>query len=232
MPRALGLLITAVVVLACGGGDDDGDATDGVTSPGNLATATSTGGGGDKPTPAPTPAAGEVSVANEAFSVETPDGVVLKGHLYSPDGPKRQALIIVAPADQTIWAESTRAFTSEGIAVFTFDMRGFGETGGDVDAEALAADARLITRFVMSREYPLVYLMGAGRTGAQASVDVGLSLDDLRGVVTYDDSSIRATIGDPSRSLHINPAPGSWSGQDILAQESVRDAVLDFVLGR
>ncbi len=146
-----------------------------VTGAGTIATATATTveSSGEKPTPAPTPEASEISVANEPISVETADGVVLKGHLYSTNGPKRQALVIVAPVEQSTWAESTQAFTSQGIAVFTFDPRGFGETGGEPAPDKLASDAELVAHFVMSREYPLVYLMGVGLDGGTAVSDVG-----------------------------------------------------------
>jgi hypothetical protein len=227
MPRSLGLLTAAVLVLACGGDDDGGDATGVVTAPVDLATATSTGGTGDKPTPAPTPAPGEVSVANEAFSVETPDGVLLKGHLYSPDGPKRQALIIVAPVEQSIWAESTQAFTSEGIAVFTFDLRGFGETGGEeAEGQALAADLRLLTRFAISREYPLVYLLGIGETGGVLVTD-GPTFQDLEaveGIVTY------GYEGEASEDILVLAPDASWAAEAVLADLRVSQAVLDFVL--
>jgi hypothetical protein len=219
-------VFAAALILACGGGDDDRDTTGVVTAPGNLTTATATADGIDKPTPAPTPAPGEVSVANEAFSVETPDGIVLKGHLYSPDGPKRQALIIVAPVEQSTWAESTQAFTSEGIAVFTFDMRGYGETGGVEDVGTLIADAQLVTRFVMSREYPLVYLVGIGLEGGAAVTETAGSLDEVSGVVTY---------GSPAASGAANGlalgGDATWNGEDVLAIPALQEKVLYFVLG-
>ena len=233
MPRLAAVMLAALAVtLACGGGDDDGDATTSVTGAGTLATPTATlESSNEKPTPAPTPAPGEFSVANEAFSVEAADGVVLKGHLYSPDGPKRQALIIVAPVDQSIWAESTRAFTSEGIAVFTFDARGFGETGGDEDPDALADDARLITRFVMSREYPLVYLFGVGREANNAVLETAPSLDGLTGLITYGAETDIHVLGElPQERLQLSPDQ-VWAGENVFDKESVRDAVLEFVLG-
>ena len=230
MPRrtlsAATVALMLSLALACGGDGDD-PASTAVTGAGELATITATiAVSDDKPTQAPT-ASGAVSVANEPFSVETPDGVVLKGLAYTPDGPKRQALIIVAPVDQSVWAESTQTFTSEGIAVFTFDPRGYGETGGEEgDAEAMAADARLVTRFVMSREYPLVYLFGVGAEGAQASVDAGGTLGTLSGLVTY------GFPGESTSPTHVSiGGDGTWNGENVLEIEAVRGAVLKSVQG-
>lgn len=217
--------LTLALAMACGGDDDDTPPAG--TGAGTLMTPTeAVTSSDDKPTAAPTPAPDEISVANESFSVETPDGVVLRGHAYTPDGPKRQALVIVAPVDQSIWAESTQAFTSEGVAVFTFDMRGFGETGGgEADAETRAADTRLVTRFVMSREYPLVYLFGVGAEGAQASVEAAGTLDALSGLVTY------GFAGEATAPTHVSiGGDGIWDGENVLAVEAVREAVLEFVL--
>jgi hypothetical protein len=227
MPRIFlpAMLLFTVLAGACGDGDDDPNEF----FPSALATATAATPEptSDKPTPAPTPAPGEVSVANEAFSVETPDGVLLKGHLYSPDGPKRQALIIVAPVEQSIWAESTQAFTSEGIAVFTFDLRGFGETGGEeAEGQALAADLRLLTRFAISREYPLVYLLGIGETGGVLVTD-GPTFQDLEaveGIVTY------GYEGEASEDILVLAPDASWAAEAVLADLRVSQAVLDFVL--
>ncbi len=229
--RRLALIILGtglLLVTACGGGSSD-KATATPTSGGSVAVATATpavDSSDGKPTPAPTPGPGEISVANEPVSVETSDGVVLKGHLYSTNGPKRQALIIVAPVEQSVWAESTQAFTSEGVAVFTFDPRGYGETGGNADTEALASDAELVARFVMSREYPLVYLMGAGMDGAAAVTQAASSVDGLSGVITYGGAGKSET----ANALALG-GDATWSGENVLAIPQVQDKVLTFVLG-
>jgi hypothetical protein len=232
MPRIVLSLIVLIALLAaaCGGGSNDADTATDLPGTGTIATATATVPGESsvpevKPTEAPTPQPSEITVANEPFSVETPDGVILHGHLYSPDGPKRRALVIVAPVEQSVWAESTQAFTSEGIAVFTFDPRSFGETGGSANQGALAADVRLITRFVMSREYPLVYVFAAGEEAGAAAAEVANNLPNLTGVATYGFS------GDAGAS-HLSLAPeASWSGEAVLDEPEAREAILGFVSG-
>lgn len=215
-------LLALVLALACSGDDDDAptDATNGVT----VASATATPESGEeKPTAAATPDPGDISVANEPFSVETSDGVVLKGHAYTPSGPKRQALVIVAPVEQSTWAESTDAFTSEGIAVFTFDLRGYGETAGDADAGSTTADAQLVSRFVGSREYPLVYLFGAGEEAGEAVTAAAAGLDELSGVITY------GYAGDGASDLSLAPET-DWQGEDVLAESTVVQPMLETML--
>lgn len=229
MPRLLTAVVALCTILALSCGDDDPGATNGATDAGSLTTARAiveTSIPEEKPTEAPTPEPSEVTVANEPVSVETTDGVVIEGRLYAPEGPKRQALVIVAPVEQSTWAESIEAFTSEGIAVFTFDPRGFGETGGAEDNETLAADAIQMTQFVMSREYPLVYLIGVGEIGAAAAAKAAGSLEDLTGLVTYG-FPIEA---DAANQLSL-ASDASWSGEDVLAEPEVREMVLEFVLG-
>lgn len=227
MPRLLPVaaLLLALFVIACNGEDDNAasSVTSDTESPATTAPAVSASE--DKPTPAPTPPPGAASVANEPFSVETSDGVVLKGHAYTPDGPKRQALIIVAPVDQSIWAESTSAFTSEGIAVFSFDLRGYGETGGEPDAAKTSADAQLVSRFVMSREYPLAYLFGVGADAGEAASQAAAELDSLAGVITY------GYAGDgPAGQLSLAPET-AWDGDDVLADSTTVEPMLETILG-
>jgi hypothetical protein len=224
------MVLCAVLAIACSG-DDDAAVTpsNAAVSPPTIAIATATVEASvpdDKPTEGPTPASSQPSVANEPVSVEAPDGVVLQGHLYSPDGPKRQALIIVAPVDQSVWAESTQALTSEGIAVYTFDPRGYGETGGDEDTGAMASDTQLITHFVMSREYPLVYLMGIGMDGSAAVTQAAASLDELSGIITYGG----AGKPDVARAISLG-GDATWNGENVLAIPDIQSSVLTFVLG-
>jgi hypothetical protein len=225
---AFGLL----VAVACGGDEPDDDATAGVNgtvAAGNVASPTATPtveSEPEKPTPNPTTAPAAIEVANEPFSVETSDGAVLRGHIYSPDGPMRQALIIAAPAEQSQWAESTQAFTSQGIAVFTFDMRGFGETGGEEDPDALADDIQLVMLFAKSREYPLVYVMAVGPEASEAALAKAAQGEELSGLVTY------GFQGSGGAANQLMLAPGAaWSGQNMFEDEALTQQVVGFVLG-
>jgi hypothetical protein len=220
------MLLCTLLFVACGGDDDDGADRSGAGA-GGIATATQAAEtAGEKPTAAPTPAPGEVAVANEPFSVETADGTVLRGHIYSPDGPKRQALIIAAPGEQSLWAQSTAAFTSEGIAIFTFDPRGFGETGGEQNIGALADDIQLVTLFAKSREYPLLYVMAIGPEASEAALEKVARREELSGLVTY------GFEGTGETPHHLSLAPvGAWDGEDVLGDPALAEQVLAFVLG-
>ena len=227
MSRAIPAIATflALVVLSCGG-DDDAGPTSRPGGAGGIATPTATQEpGSEKPTPAPTPGPEDVSVANEPFSVETADGVILKGHIYSPDGPKRQALIIAAPAEQSLWAESTEAFTREGVAVFTFDPRGFGETAGEVDPAALADDIQLVMLFAKSREYPLLYVLAVGAEASGAALEKAAQREELSGLLTYGLEEAETA----PKQLSLAPE-AAWSGDDVLDDQSVREQVLELLL--
>lgn len=229
MPRLFLVIVLLFAILAVDCGGNNNSASSGANvSAGTIATAPATApatSASAKPTEPPTPASDQISVANEAISVQAADGVVLRSHLYSPNGPKRQALIIVAPVDQSIWAKSTQAFTSKGIAVFTFDPRGFGETGGTAMPDKLASDLQLITLFVNSREYPLIYVLAAGPDASQAAVKDTPQAKDLSGLITYGFPGDAGT-----NSLSLAPS-ATWSGENILENTDVQTKVLQYVLG-
>jgi hypothetical protein len=216
-----GLLVLTLLLTGCGDDEPDEDPTGAA-----IATATPTSEAtGDKPTPGPTTPPGEPQVANEAFSAETADGVILRGRLYSPDGPQRQALVIVAPVDQKTWAGSVEAFTDAGIAVFTFDPRGFGETGGSEEPQALADDAQLVMLFAASREYPLIYVLAVGTEASEAVLATAAQREELTGLATY------GFAGDVGAGSRLTLAPTvAWDGEDVLADEALARQVLAFVL--
>lgn len=255
-PRPLFLIAAwlAAFAIACGGDDDASDGTT-ATPGGAIATSTGAPTSAPpteapeatdvpeptatvqptatpeptvevKPTEPPTPEPGAVDVSNEPVSIEAPDGTVLQGRLYNPQGPMRQALIIVAPVDQATWAESTQAFTSQGAAVLTFDPRGFGLTGGEPDPAALAADTELVTRFVASREFPLIYLLGVGQEGGAAAAEAAANVEAVNGLLTYGYTS------ETTAPYELPLAPdATWNGENILADQAILDMATTFVLG-
>lgn len=106
-------------------------------------------------------------VSDEAIAFQTEDGVTIKGHLYSTPGPKRQAVILahMYPNDQRAWRDFARELAAQGISALTFDFRGFGETGGSKDVSKIDRDLAAALLLVKSRDYPLVYLVGASMGG-------------------------------------------------------------------
>jgi alpha-beta hydrolase superfamily lysophospholipase len=112
--------------------------------------------------------------------------VILRGHFHSAPGPKRKVVIIahdnIGVASQTPWQAFARELAASGIAALTFDFRGYGETGGSMDAARLDADLDTAVRFIRSRDYTQIYLIGSG-IGGTAALKVA-ARQDLAGVVT------------------------------------------------
>ena len=185
MPRfaLLAPLCIAALLIACGGDDyDDTDSgTLDNTSPTAAAEASATPATAeDKPTEQAAPA----GVTDEPVRFETSDGVAISGHLYSDAGPKRKVVVMAHefPTDQTAWSEFAEKLAGVGIAALTFDFRGYGETGGEVDIAKIDLDVEAAARFIASRDYPEVYLFGASM-GGTASIKVASRLD-VAGLVT------------------------------------------------
>jgi alpha-beta hydrolase superfamily lysophospholipase len=186
MPRRILSLIIFIALgtaLACGGGADDSarpsDSDDIKLSPaaGNGAAA--------EPTRGPEQSAGSFgNVADEPVRFETADGVVIQGHLYSAEGPKRKVVVLAheLPTDQTAWRDFAREMASRGIHALTFDFRGYGETGGQRDVSKIDRDLEYAVRFIRSRDYAQVYVIGASM-GGTAALKVASRLE-VAGVVT------------------------------------------------
>ena len=162
MPRRLlvgASLFVAAALIAYGGGDDgpDGSLTPGAsaTKPSAEASPTAPPGG---------------AVADEAVAFGTSDGVTIRGHLYSVPGPKQRIVIFAHdfPRDQIAWQDFARELAASGIATLTFDFRGYGETGGEKDAAKVDLDLEAAASFMESRDYPLIYVVGASFGGTAA----------------------------------------------------------------
>ena len=109
------------------------------------------------------------------------DGAILRGQLHSVPGPKRRIAIFVAPA-QDVWRAQALGFVGSGTDVLLFDMRGYGASTERADPSKLDLDVEAAVRFMKSRDYPLVYLIGAD-VGGTAALKVA-ARQDLAGVVT------------------------------------------------
>ena len=134
---------------------------------------------GVKPTePAAPPSS---AIGNEALSFEGTDGVPLEGHLYANSGPKRNAVILISEVEQKTWASHAADFVAEGVAVYTYDVRGVGETGGSRNDAMLDRDLEIAVRLLESREYVRVYVIGIGEPGATAAFRVA-ARQELAGV--------------------------------------------------
>lgn len=86
------------------------------------------------------------------------------------------------PKDQKAWQGFAREIAAPGITAVTFDFRGYGETGGSKDVAKADRDLEAAVRFLKSRDYPLVYVVGASM-GGTATLKVA-ARNDLAGIVT------------------------------------------------
>lgn len=176
-----GSLIILFLAMACGG---DGESNNGTPSPDDSASIK------DTPPPdatadpaAETVTAGGVVVTDEEVAFDTPDGRRIRGHFYSIPGPRQQVVIFAheLPTDQTAWSSFAQELAAQGIAALTFDFRGFGESGGQMDLANIDIDLETALRFVKSRDYPLIYIYGASMGGTATMIVA--ARQELTGIV-------------------------------------------------
>jgi acylglycerol lipase len=113
----------------------------------------------------PGPAVVPPTATTDAFVM--PDGVRLPYREWLPSGPRPQAVVLALHGmndSEDAWEIPAPSFAAAGIAVFSPDQRGFGDTssrGYWAGAQGLVDDARVMTGLLL-RRYPgvPVYLMG------------------------------------------------------------------------
>ncbi len=168
---ALGLL-AGTIALACGSKSSSPTPVPTATSPSVSATAVvATRTPATATTVASTPSGGGTGqVNNEPVGFQTDDGVTIRGHLYTTPGPVRRVVIFTHeyPKDQTAWTDFARSIVIPGTAALTFDFRGYGETGGAKDVTKIDKDLDAAVRFMLSRDYSIIDLVGASMGGTAA----------------------------------------------------------------
>ena len=193
-------------------------------------------------------------MGNEALSFEGTDGVALKGHLYANSGPKRNVVVIVSETEQKTWASHAADFVAKGVAVYTYDVRGVGETASSKNDSVLDKDLEVAVRLMKSREYVRVYVIGLGEQGATAAFRVA-ARQELAGVgglpavgpldampqvaepklfLAFDGTD---TVEPMQRAYNVAPQPAtqvviprpSSPTLDVLSVAAVKQAVMDFV---
>jgi alpha/beta superfamily hydrolase len=248
----LTLTILAGLLVACGG--DNGNSV----APTATAESAASSPGIEKPTvqvTATIPSAAGPT-ANEPVSLAAADGAILRGYLYSAPGPKRRVVLIVSGSlDQTNWQKHVAEFIGKGVAVMTFDARGRGETGGSINDAQMDKDVELAVRYLRSREYPLIYVLGIGAPTSAAVIKTA-STQDLAGIavlpasgasediakvtekkllMAFDSDSelvsgmnrLAGVAPEPMTRVVFPPPPAPV--QDVLSVSAVKQAVLDFV---
>ena len=194
-------------------------------------------------------------MANESVAFMTDDGVTMRGHLYSAAGPKRKVLVLASTVAQSTWQPYVGELSAAGVALLTFDIRGVAETGGARNDARLAADLELAVRYIKSRDYPQVYLLGVGAPVSTAVFTVAAT-QDLAGVgglpaggntsqeiaQVAEPKLFMAETSDQQSQQNIDrlmaAAPGfkqklvftaDAPSTDVLSVRAVRQAVLEFL---
>ena len=152
-----------VLLAACGAGSKS-DSTPKVTATPAASNLASPSAASEKPAPADTP---NPRVSDEPVAFQTDDGATIHGHLYTTPGPRQRAVIFahMYPNDQRAWQPFAREMAATGVAALTFDFRGYGESAGNKEPSKADHDLTYALLFMKSRDYPLVYLVGASMGG-------------------------------------------------------------------
>jgi dienelactone hydrolase len=121
--------------------------------------------------------------------LETTDGLVLIGTFYAPEDvePPWPGVILLHMlwSDRSAWDEYAIELASNGFAVFTLDMRGHGETGGEVNWDLAKEDIQLIWDTLASNpniDPGRIGIVGAS-IGANMALVSGADEPDTRTVV-------------------------------------------------
>lgn len=96
---------------------------------------------------------GEITGMQE--NLESPDGLVLVGTFYAPEDvePPWPGVILLHMlwSDRSVWDEYAHELAGNGFAVFALDMRGHGETGGEVNWDLAEEDIQFVWDTLSSR---------------------------------------------------------------------------------
>jgi pimeloyl-ACP methyl ester carboxylesterase len=121
---------------------------------------------------------------NVGVVVGQDDGfVTLRGHLFGPEHDDVVILTHMRPNDQAAWFDFAEELDEAGYAAFTFDFRGYGETGGEEDFDKLDDDVRSVINYLraLDQGYDNVFIVGASM-GATAGL-VAAADTPVEGVV-------------------------------------------------
>lgn len=103
-------------------------------------------------------------------SFTTADGVVLSGRLFG-QGDDALVLIPTYPGGQSAWYGFAEVAAAQGYRALTFDLRGYGTSGGDRAATRAPDDLAAAVAFLREHEARRMMLIGAG-VGGMAAIKV------------------------------------------------------------
>jgi len=94
---------------------------------------------------------------------DTADGVTLAG-VVSGEGPGAFVLVPMYPGGPEGWAPFAQQAVEQGFRVLTFDLRGYGASGGEVDLASALVDVQAAVAFLAGHEADPIVLVGAGQS--------------------------------------------------------------------
>jgi dienelactone hydrolase len=131
----------------------------------------------------------EVSITAIREEIEASDGLILIGTYYTPadsESPWPGVILLhMLWSDRSAWDEYAYELAGNGFAVFALDMRGHGETGGEVNWDLAAEDIRLIWDNLSEREEIDPARMGivGASIGANMALVSGANEPEVRTVI-------------------------------------------------
>ena len=164
----------------------------------------------------------------ERVEVEGTDGLNLVGTLYTPgDSPPPWPgvmLLHMMWGDRSSWEDFAIQLADAGYMVFTVDMRGHGDTGGEVDWELAGNDLQLLWNYLGERpEIDENHMAVAGASiGANMALVTGSDNSNARTVVLLSPGLNYAgvEIRDPLLNYGERPVLIVASQEDTYAADS------------
>lgn len=128
-------------------------------------------------------------IMGERVEIEGIDGLKLVGTLYTPgDSPSPWPVVILLHmmwGNRSSWEDFAIQLTDAGYAVFTVDMRGHGDTGGELDWELAGNDLQQVWNYLGARpdiDEDRMAVLGAS-IGANLALVTGADNSNARTVV-------------------------------------------------
>ncbi len=134
-----------------------------------------------QPEEAPSPTAPVEGPRIVTFQSE--DGISLSGTLYG-SGEVGVVLSHMFPTDQTSWADIAQKMADLGYLVLTYDFRGYGHSGGQVQIDQIDKDLRAAVAFIRQQGAGKMVLVGASM-GGTVTVKVAAADPDFAAIVVW-----------------------------------------------
>lgn len=114
---------------------------------------------------------------------QSEDGITLSGTLYG-SGQVGVVLSHMFPTDQTSWADMAQKMADLGYLVLTYDFRGYGHSGGQVQIDQIDKDLRAAVAFIRHQGVEKVVLVGASM-GGTATVKIAVEDSGIAAIVVW-----------------------------------------------